>query len=86
MGGLGSGRKAKAIVPKTVGALRALHVMSDLGLYQSMLAEAVSIDSSRLHRLLHGASTPSLAEAIRLEEVLDIPPKLWLEKLSDAQD
>jgi hypothetical protein len=41
-------------------------------------AALVEIDPGRMHRLLNNAGTPSLWEAVRIEDASGIPPRDWL--------
>jgi transcriptional regulator with XRE-family HTH domain len=49
------------------------------GLSQNELAKKVGTDSAMVSRWVHGTRVPGLEYAFRLEDVLGIPPKLWLE-------
>lgn len=42
------------------------------------LAAYIPIDPSRLCRLMKGNGTPSLHEAVRIQDMCDIAPHLWL--------
>ena len=70
--------------PKRARARRAIRaVESELqkrGWTQSDLARAMGTSSGTVNRWLTGERTPDLAMALKLEEVLAVPVRLWAEE------
>lgn len=65
--------------PGSLGAARVLEYCETMGMRHTELAISLELDRTYFLRVLRGERSCSLSLAVRLEDMLSIPPKAWLE-------